>query len=246
VANAPLSAEQEFYSDGYRGTDVSEPIVAHVGGHDHALWDRLVGPLDGKRVLEVGAGSGMAATWLASRGAHVTAVELSPEGCSTIERQAAFHDLAERVSVVCGDACAVDSLLTTDSIDVALGFSVLHHLPAQQFGQALRHVLRPGGHALFLENWGRNPLYRLGRRIRNAESPSGRPMSADDVDAFIREVGEGERVYPFFGLFRHIPKYVLTDSRLLGRLMVGLDELIDRVPATRRWSAHIWVYARKT
>jgi 2-polyprenyl-3-methyl-5-hydroxy-6-metoxy-1,4-benzoquinol methylase len=172
-----------------------------VAPEERKLWDQYVGNIAGKSVLECGSGDGYLTVWLANQGANVTAVELSPVGVSKIMERAESHGLHGRVQAICADCCDLDSVIPPNSIDIVLGFAVLHHLPLNRIGTVLSRILKPGGRALFLENSNANPFYRLGRRIYNNESPSGAPLKGNEVDALITLVGGGEKVYPRFGLF---------------------------------------------
>jgi hypothetical protein len=98
---------------------------------------------------------------------------------------------------------------------------------------------------VFLENSNANPVYRLGRRIYNNESPSGAPLKGTEVDALITLMGGGEKVYPRFGLFGLIKKYVFQRSKAFAAVVDGIDRMIDRIPGTRRYSAYMWVVLYK-
>jgi len=212
---------------------------------ERELWHHNVGDLEGKTVLDCGAGDGVFSLWLAQQGATVLSVELSPVGCEKIRESARIHQLDSRVTVLCADLCDLDSQLPADSFDLVLGLRVLHHLPALPFGQALHHVLKPQGVALFCENSAKNPLYRLLRAIRNNESPSGAPLTQQKVKVFIDAIGRGECIYPRFALFGLMKNYVFRANPTFARLVDGSDRLIDGIPGTRRWSASMWVRARK-
>lgn len=243
---ALLAQERAEYDVRYDDTDIQAPLREHiVPPVERALWNKYMGDLAGKTVLECGAGDGAIAVWLAAQQAKVVAVELSPVGCERIRQRAAYHGLGERVQVYCGDCCRLETMLAENSIDVAFGSAVLHHFPPLDFGASLKQVLKPGAYGLFLENSNANPLYRLGRKIRNNETACGSPLTAEQADTLIATLGGGAKIYPRFGLFSFIPKYVLRESAAFKQFMRDIDAAIDTIPATRRWSAHMWVYVRK-
>jgi SAM-dependent methyltransferase len=241
-----LEEERKHYDELYADSDVSAPLPSHiVPRQERALWDKYVGDLQGKRVLECGSGNGRVAVWLASKGAQVYAVELSPVGVERTRERARAHGLGERVVAQAGDCTRLEEYVATDSIDVALGFSVLHHFPSTEFGRSLRNVLKSGGHAVFFENSNANPLYRFLRRIRNNESACGSPLTQTEVRELVAQVGDGFPVYPRFGLFGHAKKYVWRESAVFAGLVNGVDRAIDTIPGTRRWSSHMWVVLKK-
>ena len=229
----------------YAAADVSGPLQVEMHPKSWECWHRYVGSVEGKRVLDVGCGSGLWTVWLASRGATVVGIDVSPIGVArTLERSRA-HGLEARVSAYCVDAGEIGTVVAADSIDLVLGFSVLHHLPVDICGPSLKMVLKRGGMAVFFENSAANPLYRLGRRIRNAETAAGPPLTADEARALIAHIGTGELVFPHFKLFDAVKKYMFRNSAVFAALLQGMDDSIDLIPGMRRWSAGMWVVARK-
>ena len=75
------------------------------------LFCRHLGVQSGERVLEIGAGSGLAAVLAARAGAHVIATDVRPEAVACTRDNAARNGVAERVDVRLGDGFApVDGL----------------------------------------------------------------------------------------------------------------------------------------
>lgn len=241
-----LAQERAEYDERYNDSNIEAPLREHVvPPAERALWGKYMGSLAGKTVLECGAGDGSNAIWFATQQASVIAVDLSPVGCERIRKRAAYHGLGERVQVYCGDCCRLETMLAENSIEVVFGSAVLHHFPPREFGASLKQVLKPGAYGLFLENSNANPLYRFGRKIRNNETACGSPLTAEQADALIATLGGGAKIYPRFGLFSFIPKYVLRDNAVFKQIMRAMDAAIDTIPTARRWSAHMWVYVRK-
>lgn len=241
-----LEKEITQYNQIYERADWDAPIPKEIlPAAERPLWDQYIGSIKGKTVLECGAGDGLLTLWLASRDARVLAVEISPVGCEVIRARAQRAQLANRVEVYCGDCCQLETMMPMDSIDVVVGASVLHHLPLSIFGTSLRKVLKPGAVGLFFENSNANPLYRFARRVRNNETACGSPLTFQEADTLISAVGDGDKIFPRFGLFELMPKYVFQSSPTFAALARGIDRMIDKVPGTRAWSAHMWVYVRK-
>jgi cyclopropane fatty-acyl-phospholipid synthase-like methyltransferase len=130
----PIPPEKLFPLDQwhYHGTDAVRAAAERLG----------LGP--GSRVLDIGAGIGGPARYLAhTTGCHVTAVELQPElhaiGVDLTQR----CGLADRVTHLCGDALAVP--LPERTFDAAVSWlAVLHFADRPALFARLSRALRPG------------------------------------------------------------------------------------------------------
>lgn len=237
-----LELERIHYNTLYSNASVDAPLPAHVVvPREIPLWEKYVGTLDGKRVLECGSGDGEKAVWLAKQGAFVQAIELSNIGVARTRERALKHGVEGRVQAYEGDCTQLQQWILPNSIDLALGFSVLHHFPPAEFGRSLRCVLRPGARAVFFENSNANPLYRVLRRLRNNESACGSPLTLGEVEELVARVGDGFPIFPRFGLFAQAKKYIFRDDAWFASMVDTIDLVIDTIPGTRRWSAHMWV-----
>jgi len=115
--------------------------------------------LAGKRVLDVGTGSGRHSFHAAQAGAQVVAVDL---GASI---DVARRNLPASVLTVQADAEALP--FERDSFDLVMSIGVLHHLPDTE--RALRSIARyakPGGHVHVYLYW--VPEQRWHRRVLRA------------------------------------------------------------------------------
>jgi ubiquinone/menaquinone biosynthesis C-methylase UbiE len=110
-----------------------------------AMLTRIAGPLEGLRLLDLGAGMGGFAVAAALRGAEVMACEYNLAYCRIIELRAARHGLRLPVVNAAGEALP----LPDASCDALTAWDVLEHVrdPRAVLGE-MRRVLRPGGHAL--------------------------------------------------------------------------------------------------
>lgn len=152
------SAEaDDFYANVWGGEDI------HIGLYDatddirtasRLTVDRIIeklGPLAGKRVIDLGAGYGGAARVLAGEhGAHVTCLNLSAVENERNRALTAAAGLGERIAVVDGsyDAMPFDDA----SFDVAWSQDAILHAPdrGKVLDEAAR-VLKPGGLLAFTD-----------------------------------------------------------------------------------------------
>jgi len=196
---------------------------------EHTIWGRdvsaFLGPLEGKRVLEIGCGLGRHSVLLAKSGALVTAFDLSLNSVSAAHERAAMNGVSGKVAF---NVAAAEALPYADaSFDVIFGRSILHHLEVYPTLSELHRVLRPGGKAAFIEPMGMNPLLNFARahlpyRHKNPRG-ADRPLTYGDIEAWcqgFREVhyvehsllGMLERA---FGFGHHFTALRKTDEFLL-------------------------------
>jgi SAM-dependent methyltransferase len=165
----------------------------------------------GKRLLEIGCGTGTDLLQFARGGAVVTGLDLTPRSIEIARRRFALYGCAGTFAI--GDA---ENLAFPDeSFDVVYSFGVLHHTP--DTGGAVREIhrlLKRGGRAIVmlyhrtsLYYWGAlmfkrgllggdllraTPAEMMSRYVEHSET-GGRPL----VKAYTR--GEARRLFRPFG-----------------------------------------------
>jgi len=101
------------------------PIGAIVAGTQARVLTNFVGRIPGRRILDVGTGTGRAALLLARGGAQVTGVDASEEMLGIARQHAAEQGVSARF--LPGDAHNLD--FHDRSVDVAISLRVLMHTP---------------------------------------------------------------------------------------------------------------------
>jgi SAM-dependent methyltransferase len=135
---------------------------------------RLCGDVEGKRVLDLGAGSGANAIALARQGAHVIAIDSSIAQLTRARKLAATTD----VRVEWHECDASDlAFLRADSIDLVLGANVLGEVEdIDRLFRQVHRVLRPG--APFVFSYDHPMALAIGRE---GEAPGVLPLGALEV-----------------------------------------------------------------
>jgi len=123
----------------------------------------MAGDLSSRQLLEYGCGEGWITRDLASKGARVSAFDISAEAVRRTKDGLASDGRADRCRVAQMGAERLD--YPDESFDVAVGFAILHHLDLKPALSELYRVLRPNGVAYFAEPLGTNPLINLYRRL---------------------------------------------------------------------------------
>ncbi|GAA3638039.1 class I SAM-dependent methyltransferase [Kineosporia mesophila] len=130
----------------YAGRDRSVPFFTNKP--DENLVAHLeAGRIRPGRALDLGAGPGRNALFLASRGFSVDAIDLSDEATTWARERAQEQGLT--VNFVVGDAFQEAGRELTGAYDLIYDSGCLHHLPPHRrvsYRALLERLLAPGGH----------------------------------------------------------------------------------------------------
>jgi SAM-dependent methyltransferase len=108
--------------------------------HSFAQFSRY----HGKRVLEVGFGSGTDFIQWLRAGAHASGIDLTPEGLENLMRRIQIYQLPPPEKIL--EADAEELPFPSDHFDLGYSFGVLHHSPDTEKAIAeLVRTVRPGG-----------------------------------------------------------------------------------------------------
>jgi SAM-dependent methyltransferase len=181
--------ERAFHDEWADAVDLAalDPLrMARCPTTPETTWAlRALGDLRGKRVLDLGSGTGETTAWLALQGATVDAVDISPRMIEVARGLCARHGVAERVRF---HVAPGEQLPFPDGhFDAAFGHDVLHHLDLERGRDEIRRVLIPGSRGVFVEPLGHNPLINLFRdRSPETRTPDETPLRFADFARFAR------------------------------------------------------------
>jgi SAM-dependent methyltransferase len=178
-------AERRFYDREY-SRHLSQPddalrfdraiLLADLNDPSRAIYERrrlfqmtfdFLSSLDLKQlsVLDYGCGAGEWGCWMATEGARVTFLDLSPAAVNVAMRRARASGAEERVRGEARDASDLSGI-PDGAYDLIFGCAAVHHtLKYPNAFQELLRVLKPGGWLVLAETLGDNPILNLGRKI---------------------------------------------------------------------------------
>lgn len=203
------------------------------------LLARHAGLAPGRRVLELGCGTGVFLEKVAVHGAAITGIDLSAD---LLARCAARMAGAANVRLVRGNAEQMP--FAEGGFDAVYGSSILHHLGLEAALAEVHRVLRPGGRIAFAEPNILNPqvavMFHLGLTKKYfGVSPDEMAFSRFRAARALRAAGFAEvAVTPFDFLHPATPPRAIGAVECVGRAL-------ENVPVVREIAGSMVIGARK-
>ena len=229
-ANADPAELHKFGALAHRWWDPQGDMAAlHAINPLRLDWIDRLARLDGKRALDVGCGGGLLAEAMATRGARVSGIDLSPKPLQVAQ----LHALESGVSVDYRQASAEAlAAQAPAAYDVVTCMEMLEHVPdPASVVAACGRLARPGGWAFF-STINRNPKsflmaivgaeYLL-RMLPRGTHEYARLIRPSELAAMAREAGL--EVVEILGL---------TYNPLPRRFAIGRDTDVNYLMACRR------------
>jgi len=240
-----LKIERDFHDIHSTGLDWEKPLNDFFSyeddGTDSILlekyFEKELGNIKNKKILDIGSGFGNTALNLARRGAIVTSIDISPELIKGCEYRANKNRLSVNFQLM--DACKLE--FSNDNFDIILGFRTIHHLQnIEEFFLEAWRSLKPDGFLLLVEPQKYNPFVELGRKLIKNDSkgrtPTEHPLVPSDIKILKKIFGNLEkrefiflaaacRIFKLLGLNR-VYKFFTT-------IFYHLDSIIWHVPFVR-------------
>lgn len=145
-----LSSQDKFSETKFWDLVARQRVYAAFDTEEYnEVFDRSLGnSLSGKTIIDIGCASGISAALLASRGANVIGVDISPDLIAQAKQL--WKEYEDKIDFRVGDAEQLDA--SDNSADACFFGGVLHHFPdlERAIVEAYR-VLRVGGQLVALE-----------------------------------------------------------------------------------------------
>ena len=268
MSSADLTAkihdkETRFHDDWARETDLSRIAVHEAFEAPTAMENQFIlrqmGPLEGMRILDVGAGLGESSVYFALQGAQVTSTDISPGMVECAVKLGALHGVHVEGVVTAGE----DIQVAAESFDFVYIANTIHHVTnkAALFEQ-IRRALKPGGRFFSFDPLAYNPVIEVYRRMATeVRTEDEAPLTFRDVDLarrYFRQVEHREFWILSLAIFL---KYFLLDrvhpnqdrywkrifretNQTLGwwKPLRAMDQVLTRIPLVQRlaWNMVMW------
>lgn len=188
-----------------------------------------LGDLKGKKLLDIGCGSGESTVFLSSLGAEATGLDLSPDMIRVAETLAGESGSTARFRT--GDA---QSLPFPDkSFDVVYAANVMHHCDPDRCIAEWRRVLKDGGVLAFWDPLAHNPVINVYRRMATKmRTPDETPLSWDRLPKRLAAFRSFERQSFWLATLAVFLKFFLWD-RIHPNTLPYWEAILDREPELR-------------
>jgi 2-polyprenyl-3-methyl-5-hydroxy-6-metoxy-1,4-benzoquinol methylase len=218
------------------------------------LCCKLAGNPAGLRILDVGCGEGEDSLLLASLGAKVTGIDISPAAVALAKERAQLSGLSGSTDFICSPL--EQAPLPDKHFDVIWGDNVLHHvLPVlDESLRLLARVAKPGAKMLFIEPVNLCPPLRKIRfliPVHTEVTPGERPLERHDLEIIGRHVSQLRRRHFLF--LGRLLRFVLRDNsferasfprRALATSIAAIDALLLSVPKIETLGGMSVLYGR--
>ncbi len=203
----------------------------------------------GKRILEVGCGSGNLSTYLALRGAKAVGVDVSDGMLALARRRAEVNGVSANVELIGMPVEDLDQ--PGGSFDAVVANQVLHHLELSRAMPNIARLIGTSGIALFAEpvlllpEWVRRARYsRPVTRVFPArtDTPDERSIDLRDL-ASIRSAFAVSEVHPF-QLTTRLQNFVELSDGVFARMERFDHSLLTRVPGAMRLARYVVLVCR--
>lgn len=188
----------------------------------------------GMSVLELGCGTGYFTRELAHSGAHIVAVDVSPELLEIATADCCMTNVSYEIQ----NACAMS--YPDAHFDSVVGSSVLHHLEIKEALREIYRVLRVGGTIYFTEPNMLNPQIAIQKNVpwvkqKLGDSPDETAFFRWPLLRLLKETGFCDvKIDPFDFLHPKTPSPLVDGLNAIGRFL-------ENVPVVSEFAGSLYI-----
>jgi SAM-dependent methyltransferase len=205
--------EAAFHDAWADSTRVEDVLVRECFEAPTALENRFIltkmGPLAGKRLLDIGSGLGESSVYFGLQGARVTAVDVSPRMVDTTIALGKRHGVHIEGLVSSAEHLNVPSA----SYDLVYVANTIHHVENRaSLFQQISQALKPGGLFFSYDPLAYNPLINIYRRMATRVRTSDEaPLTVVDIELAKKYFSDVEHREFWISTLCLFLKYYLVD-----------------------------------
>ncbi|MFN7914441.1 MAG: class I SAM-dependent methyltransferase [Vicinamibacterales bacterium] len=217
------------------------PIGDLVARGQADVLANMLGPVQGRRIIDVGTGTGRGAFLLAAAGARVTGIDASEEMLAIARTRA--RETHTAVDFAVGDAHKVE--FADRSFDLAVSLRVLMHTP--RWRQCIGELCRVASHGVVLDYPSARSVALLESIARKLMHPLG--LAAEPYRVFLDSQIHGELARHGFRVTAVHRQFVLPIAihKAVGsaRFTEVVEQWLARVGFLRLFGSPVTVYAER-
>lgn len=139
-----------------------------------------IGPLKGKKLIDVGCGIGEAGVYFAIKGADVTSADISEGMLQTVEKLAARYQVRVRTSKL-----NAENFFIAGKFDIVYAGNLFHHVDVEPTIKQFAALLNDGGLLASWDPLAYNPLINIYRFIaKKVRTSDEHPLTVRDIALF--------------------------------------------------------------
>jgi 2-polyprenyl-3-methyl-5-hydroxy-6-metoxy-1,4-benzoquinol methylase len=255
--------EAAFHDAWASSTLIEDVLVRECFEAPTALENQFIlsrmGPLPGKKLLDIGAGLGESSVYFALQGARVTTVDISKQMVETA--LALGRKFGVELEGIVSTAEGLN--LPRDSYDIIYIANTIHHIQNRDsLFEQMRRALKPGGMFFSCDPLAYNPLINVYRRMATAvRTPDETPLTISDIKLARKYFSHVKHREFWISTLLLFVKYYLKDGvhpnqdrywkRILRETprrlwwwmpLRSLDRVLTRLPLVRwlAWNVVMW------
>lgn len=232
-----IKKEQAFHDDRFgKKEDPRDSVTKYylISERTRERYRQLIYDVSaGKHLLELGCGKGETSLLFLRNGAKVAGIDISPEGL----QKAKSHTFEFKNDV---DFLVMDAENTgfeNDSFDVVVGAGIIHHLDIDRSYSEIQRVLNKGGHAIFIEPLGHNPIINLYRKFTpNLRTEDEHPLMMKEIKKLRSHFRVIKNEYFSLCTLLAVPFRASRYFRTICNILGEADNLLFKLPFLRKYA----------
>ena len=195
----------------------------------------------GKKLLELGCGTGNNLEIFHNFGASITGIDISIEGINMANQKTDDKKLNANYLVM----NAEDTEFENNVFDIVVGTGIIHHLDLRTIFLEISRLINNNGHVVFIEPLGHNPIINFYRKLTpNIRTSDEHPLKKKDIKLLKKYFGNVEvKYFSLFTLFA-VPFRNSFIFNPLFKILYLIDRLVLNMPIIKEyaWVAVIHAY----
>ncbi len=239
-----LENEQNFHDERFGGSDNARSNARKyysINNHSANRYARIIAEhCKGKTLLEYGCGTGSGSEKWLNFGAILTGIDISPAGIKKAKERIA--ETKHKANYLVMNAEDMD--FGNNSFDLVAGTGIIHHLDLNNCFKELQRVIKPHGHAVFIEPLGHNPFINLYRFLTpKMRTDDEHPLKMKDIKLLQKHFQNVDVEY--FSLFTLFAVPFRKHKRFtsINDFFRSLDKAFFKIPLFNRLAWTVVIHA---